>query len=62
MLFLSVGNDVQARDSFVVVGLWPGMQYVIKVKASNSAGSTVAEYRVTTLTITGGNKTFLPIQ
>ncbi|KAG8327837.1 hypothetical protein J6590_009639 [Homalodisca vitripennis] len=51
--WITVGNDVQARDSFVVVGLWPGMQYVVKVKASNSAGSTVAEYRATTLTITG---------
>lgn len=59
MLFMlvSVGNDVQARDSFVVVGLWPGMSYVVKVRATNSAGSTVAEYPVTTLNVAGG--TFL---
>lgn len=49
-----MGNNVQARDSFLVVGLWSGMQYIIKVRATNSAGTTVAEYRATTLTITGG--------
>ncbi|XP_054281239.1 cell adhesion molecule Dscam2-like [Macrosteles quadrilineatus] len=51
--WITVGNDVQVRDSFLVVGLWPGQQYVIKVRATNSAGTTIAEYRATTLTITG---------
>jgi hypothetical protein len=46
---------VQNKDSFTIAGLWPGMQYMLRVTASNSAGTTVAEYTVTTLSLMGGN-------
>lgn len=53
-----VVNDVQSRDNYMVIGLWPGTQYVIRVKASNCAGSTVAEYTVYTLSASGGKSVF----
>jgi hypothetical protein len=53
-LTISVGNNVQNKDSFTIAGLWPGMRYMLRVTATNSAGSTVAEYTVTTLPVMGG--------
>ncbi|RZF37300.1 hypothetical protein LSTR_LSTR005632 [Laodelphax striatellus] len=47
------GVEVQSDENFLINGLWPGTQYVIKVKATNSAGSTTAEYTATTLPILG---------
>ena len=50
-----VGSNVQNKDSFPIAGLWPGMRYMLRVMATNSAGTTVAEYTVTTLPVMGGN-------
>jgi hypothetical protein len=54
---LPVGSNVQNKDSFTIAGLWPGMRYMLRVTATNSAGTTVAEYTVTTLPVMGGNTT-----
>ncbi|XP_024082904.1 Down syndrome cell adhesion molecule-like protein Dscam2 isoform X2 [Cimex lectularius] len=47
--WLTVGKDIQGKDIFDIVGLWPGKRYKIRVKAENSAGVTTAEYSFTTL-------------
>ncbi|XP_021925400.1 Down syndrome cell adhesion molecule-like protein Dscam2 isoform X4 [Zootermopsis nevadensis] len=52
--WLTVGSNVQNKDSFTIAGLWPGMRYMLRVTATNSAGTTVAEYTVTTLPLIGG--------
>jgi len=56
-----VGSNVQNKDSFPIVGLWPGMRYMLRVTATNSAGTTVAEYTVTTLPVTGGNTIYFVV-
>lgn len=56
-----VGSNVQNKDSFPIAGLWPGMRYMLRVTATNSAGTTVAEYTVTTLPVMGGNTTYLVV-
>ncbi|KAL1110190.1 hypothetical protein AAG570_008267 [Ranatra chinensis] len=47
--WLTVGNDIKPKDRYDIVGLWPGRKYKIRVKAVNSAGSTIAEYAVSTM-------------
>ncbi|BES91298.1 Down syndrome cell adhesion [Nesidiocoris tenuis] len=47
--WLMVGKNVEAKEKFDIVGLWPGRRYKIRVYAHNSAGETVAEYTFTTL-------------
>ncbi|XP_075218306.1 cell adhesion molecule Dscam2-like [Lycorma delicatula] len=49
--WVTVGRDVQMKESFVVTGLWPGTQYIIKVTTINSAGSTIFKYTVNTLPV-----------
>ncbi|KAL1457022.1 hypothetical protein WDU94_001699 [Cyamophila willieti] len=46
--WITVGNDLQMREKISIAGLWPGTDYVLRVKASNSAGVTKAEYPVST--------------
>ncbi|KAI5734243.1 hypothetical protein M8J77_004297 [Diaphorina citri] len=46
--WITVGNDLQIREKIAIAGLWPGTDYVLRVKASNSAGVTKAEYPVST--------------
>jgi len=58
-LVVPVGNNVHNKDSFTITGLWPGMRYMLRVTATNSAGTTVAEYTVTTLPVVGGSNTKL---
>ncbi|XP_065334191.1 cell adhesion molecule Dscam2-like isoform X1 [Cloeon dipterum] len=52
--WINVGNVPHLRDYYTITGLWPGTQYVIKVVATNSAGSTTSEYTVSTQAALGG--------
>ncbi|XP_069693341.1 cell adhesion molecule Dscam2-like isoform X2 [Periplaneta americana] len=52
--WLTVGNNVQNKDSFTITGLWPGTRYMLRVTATNSAGMSVAEYTLATLPTIGG--------
>ncbi|XP_059489075.1 cell adhesion molecule Dscam2-like isoform X3 [Neocloeon triangulifer] len=52
--WINVGNVPHLRDFYTITGLWPGTQYIIKVVATNSAGSTTSEYTVSTQAALGG--------
>ncbi|XP_046406414.1 Down syndrome cell adhesion molecule-like protein Dscam2 [Ischnura elegans] len=56
--WIKVDNNVLPKDNFPIMGLWPATEYVVRVTAFNSAGSTEAEYTFGTLPIFGG--TFTP--
>jgi hypothetical protein len=60
-MVVPVGSNVQNKDSFPIAGLWPEMRYMLRVTATNSAGTTVAEYTVTTLAMTGGNTIYFVV-
>jgi hypothetical protein len=49
-----VGNNIVPGKVFAIVELQPGSQYKLRVTAYNAAGSSVANYRFTTLTAIGG--------
>jgi hypothetical protein len=49
-----VGNNIVPGKVFNIVDLHPGSQYKLRVTAHNAAGSSVANYRFTTLTAIGG--------
>ncbi|XP_066995296.2 cell adhesion molecule Dscam2 [Anabrus simplex] len=52
--WITAGNNVFKRDMFTIVGLWPGTQYLLRVSAMNSAGTTTAKYNAATLLLIGG--------
>jgi hypothetical protein len=54
------GNNIVPGKVFSLVNLSPGSQYKLRVTAHNAAGSSVANYRFTTLTAIGGE--FLQIK
>lgn len=50
-----VSSSVQPNDRvYVLNGLRPATKYNLKVTAHNNAGSAVAVYNFTTLTLAGG--------
>lgn len=49
-----MGNNVVPGKIFNIIDLHPGSQYKLRVTAHNAAGSSVANYRFTTLTAIGG--------
>lgn len=54
VFFFAVGNNIVPGKVFNIIGLHPGSQYKLRVTAHNAAGSSVANYRFTTLTAVGG--------
>lgn len=53
--WIVVSNHIQPIErSHVVSDLLPATRYSIRITAYNSAGSTVAEYNFTTMTLDGG--------
>lgn len=54
-----ISNNVKPGGNFVVLDLEPASWYMLRVTAHNSAGFTVAEYEFATLTINGGELSFL---
>lgn len=55
-IFNAAGSNFLKKDTHVIMGLWPGTRYVIRVSAVNSAGSTTAEYIVATQQFIGGTR------
>lgn len=53
-IFFAVGNNIVPGKVFSITDLHPGSQYKLRVSAHNAAGSSVANYRFTTLTAVGG--------
>lgn len=54
-----VSNSVKAGGNFVVLDLNPATWYNLKVTAHNNAGLSVAEYEFATLTVTGGEDSYI---
>ncbi|GLG97357.1 Protein turtle [Gryllus bimaculatus] len=52
--WIVVGNNIGTDRSYPLGGLNPGQNYKIRVTAHNAAGSTVAQYKVKTLSEFGG--------
>ncbi|XP_015126574.1 Down syndrome cell adhesion molecule-like protein Dscam2 isoform X1 [Diachasma alloeum] len=44
-----VSNNIEVQKSYTVSDLQPGTTYDVRVRAHNNAGSSVAEYKITTL-------------
>lgn len=53
-----ISNNVQSADKFVILDLEPATWYDFRITAHNSAGSTVVEHKLATLTVIGGNNYF----
>ncbi|KAF4532567.1 hypothetical protein B566_EDAN008491 [Ephemera danica] len=52
--WITVANMLQIKENYSIVGLWPGTHYIIRILATNSAGSTSFQYPVTTYPALGG--------
>ncbi|KAG8038992.1 hypothetical protein G9C98_003299 [Cotesia typhae] len=48
-LWTLVSNNIEVQKSYTLSELHPGTTYDIRVRAHNNAGSSVAEYKITTL-------------
>lgn len=47
-------NQVSPTGNYGIMELTPATWYNLRISAHNNAGSSVAEYEVATLTLTGG--------